>query len=407
MNPIEQKIFPNGVTCLALSTARKGPVNISVYFRGGRLFETEANSGITYLLLTAMLNGALSKFENAKDSLQVQVENHADFSGFSLNTTPNAFISALQLIYQLVTSPLDANSTLEQEKDESLAEIYKTGLDPLRRPVELFYQSLFAGHPYAFSRYGKASNIESISMEQLMDWRNEVIQLDKMLIVVTGPVPSNKIFDEMFEIFGLIPTQKKQPRASVLPLIPFKRFLPKIEEGHQDRTCIVVGHKGVDVKDHRYFDLEILRNWLAGSKGKLHQSFREKLSIAQSVNAYNVSLLRGGAFFLHAITKPEHEKQLTDYMTAFFSSLGKLIITKDAFDAAKQQAMDLFSHGLQEHDALSYHIAGQFMAGKDPSAYLDYEEKVKKVQQSKMTTSIQEIFSEEFYAIGVVRGLHG
>lgn len=407
MNSIDKKIFPNGVTCLALTSNKKTPLNISVYFPGGRLFETEFNAGITYLMLKLMLNKSIAAFENTDTHLEIGIENHADFSGYSLNTRETEFVSSLRFLHHLVTNSVDAIVDLQQEKADSLNEIQKTSQDPLRRPVELFYQSLYAGHPYAFSRYGTVSTIGSITPEQINEWRDEVIQLNRMLIVVTGPLSSEKVVDEVFEIFGNMATKKKQPRATVLPMIPFKKFLPKIEEGGQERTSVVIGHKGVDVKDHRYYELEILRNWLAGGKGKLHQSFREKLSIAQSVNAYNVSLLRGGAFFLHAITKPEFEKQLVDYMTAFFSSLGKLIITKEAFDAAKQQAVDLFEHGLQDHDALSYHIASQYMAGQDPANYWDYETKIKKVQQSKMTPSIQEIFSEELYAVGIVRGQNG
>lgn len=403
MNDVEKKIFPNGVNCLALETSRKAPLNISVYFPGGRLFENEANAGITYILLQMMLNRTLST-QDSTIVPDIRVENHADFCGFSMSSSSTNFVQSLQFLHRLVMSNVDDHNQLEKEKADSLDEILKTRIDPLRRPVELFYHSLFAGHSYAFSRYGTLATVGSFSTEQVADWKNEVIQLDRMLIVVTGPISSTKVVEEVFELFGQIPTQKKQPRASVLPLIAFKRFVPKIEEGQQDRTSIVVGHKGVDAKDNRYYDLEILRNWLAGAKGKLHQSFREKLSIAQSVNAYNVSLLRGGAFFLHAITKPEFEKQLTDYMTTFFATLGKLVITKDAFEAAKQQAVDLFTHGLQDHDALSYHMANQFMTGKDPSSYWDYETKIKKVQQSSMATSVQEIFSEQTYAVGAVRG---
>lgn len=381
-------------------------MNISVYFPGGRLFENELNAGITYLTLKLMLNKSAAAFENTDTHLEIGVENHADFCGFSLNTRETEFASSLKFLHHLATSAIDARVDLQDEKAESIREIQKTSADPLRGPVELFYQSLFAGHPYALSRYGNLGTVGAITPEQINEWRDEVVHLNRMLIVVTGPLDSSKVIEEVFEVFGNVKTEKKPPRATVLPLIPFKKFLPKIQESNVDKTSIVIGHKGVDAKDHRYYDLEILRNWLSGKQGKLHQSFREKLSIAQSVNSYNVSLLRGGAFFLHAITKPEFEKQLVDYMTAFFSSLGKLIITKEAFDSAKQQAVDLFKHGLQEHDALSYHIASQYMAGHDPANYWDYETKIKKVQHSNMTSSVQQIFTEELYAVGIVRGSH-
>lgn len=213
--------------------------------------------------------------------------------------------------------------------------------------------------------------------------------------------------DEVFEIFGMVSTEKRPFRASVLPLIPFKKFLPRIEQSKSDRTSVVVGHKGVDSKDHRYEDLEVLRHWLAGSKGKLHLSLREKLSLAQNVNAYNVSLLRGGAFFLHAIAKAEDENKLVDYLTAFFSSLNKVAISKEDFDAAKKQAVSLYLQGLQSNDTLSYHMASQLITGRDPTKHDDYETRIGKVQHTKMMSVMKEIFSEEMYAVGIVRGMNG
>ncbi len=402
-----KKTFPNGVTCLAIKASNKAPVNISAYFPGGRLFETEANSGITYLLLQFMLNKYRSLNKDSKVLDQISIENHADFCGFSLNVAKEDLTVALRTLFQLLTLPIKESSYLKEEKDTSLREIQRTSTDLLRRPVELFYQSLFAGHPYAFSRHGTESTVESISFDQMMDWREEVIHLDQLNIVISGSIAPEQILDEVFEIFGMVTTEKRPFRASVLPLIPFKKFLPRIEQSKSDRTSVVVGHKGVDSKDHRYDDLEVLRHWLAGTKGKLHLSLREKLSLAQSVNAYNVSLLRGGAFFLHAIAKAEDENKLVDYLTAFFSSLNKVAISKEDFEAAKKQAISLYLQGLQSNDALSYHMASQLIAGKDPTKHDDYETRIGKVQHSKMMSVMKEIFSEELYAIGIVRGTHG
>jgi zinc protease len=402
-----KKTFPNGATCLAIKASNKAPINISVYFPGGRLFETETNSGITYLLLQFMLNKSRSLNKNSNLADQVTIENHADFCGFSLNVAKEDFMEGLRSLFLLLTLPIKETAYLTKEKDKSLLEIQKTNQDPLRRPVELFYQSLFAGHPYAFSRYGTESIIESISFDQILDWKDEVVRMDQLFIVISGSVAPEQALDEVFEIFGMFTTEKRPSRALVLPLMPSKKFLPKIEQSRSDRTSVVLGHKGVDSKDHRYDDLEVLRNWLAGSKGKLHLSLREKLSLAQNVNAYNVSLLRGGAFFLHAISKPEDENKLVEYMTAFFSSLNKVSISKEEFDNAKKQAITLYLQGLQSNDALSYHMANQLIAGKDPTKYEDYETRITKVQHTKMMSVLKEIFSEELYAVGIVRGTHG
>lgn len=358
-------------------------------------------------MLKMMVKGALLEPSFAHFAKNINVENHADFFGFSMDVSSENFSESLKFLNQLITEPNLNEQILEHEKEKSWMEIQKVSKDPLRRPVELFYQSLFAGHPYAFSRYGNESTIKSVSLEQITEWHRELIQVDHMVIALTSDIPQKKAFDELFEIFGMIPTKTKSKRASVLPLIPFKKFKPSIEETTQDRTSIVLGHKGVDAKDHRYYDLEILRNWLAGSRGQLHLSLREKLSLAQTVNAYNVSLLRGGAFFLHATTVQEQEAPLTEYMETFFSSLSKLVISKESFETAKQQTIAMFSHGLRKNDALSYHMASQYMTAKHADTIDDYQHKVESVSLPKLMSTISEVFFEDSYAVGILRGIDG
>ncbi|MEZ4846526.1 MAG: hypothetical protein R2877_06185 [Bdellovibrionota bacterium] len=118
-------------------------------------------------------------------------------------------------------------------------------------------------------------------------------------------------------------------------------------------------------------------------------------------------LLRGGAFFLHATTKPEHETKLTEYITAFFSSLGKLVISQETFENAKFQAVSMFSHGLRNNDGLTYYMASQHMSGKSMDSVDEYKQRIESVQLPRMTSSISEIFAEDAYAVGMVRGKHG
>jgi zinc protease len=387
-------------------TTHDSPLNISVYFPGGRLFENEKNCGITYLMLKMIQYREISESDNFDTNWGVSIENHADFFGFSLNSTAENFTTALKQLFRLVTKPIEDKDLLNDAKVESRMEIQKVKRDPLRRPVELFYQSLFAGHSYAFSRFGSPNSIEAITFEQIQEWHQELVHIDQLLITIAGDGSPEKIFEEIFEVFGMIPVKTRSKRATVLPLIPFKRFEPRVEDTKQARTSIVVGHKGVDAKDHRYYDLEIMRHWLAGSRGQLHLSLREKLSVAQTVNAYNVSLLRGGAFFLHATTHPEHEAKLTQYITAFFSSLGKLVISQETYENAKFQAVAMFSHGLRNNDGLSYYIASQHMAGKPVEGVDEYKSRIENAQLSRTSAALSEIFAEDAYAIGMVRGTH-
>ncbi|MCC7459864.1 MAG: insulinase family protein, partial [Proteobacteria bacterium] len=311
------KILPNGIRCLFLKTPHTASVNISCYFPGGRLYETENNCGITYLLLKMMLSGHLSDGSqlHVEDSgMQISLENHADFFGYSLNALTDHFPQALSQMFQLLTQPALNECELDNEKRHSLIEIRRIHNDLLRRSVELFYQSLYGRHPYGLSRFGTRGSLEAITFSQMVEWYEEMVQLNKLMIVVSGNVDEEKVFESISEQFGKLQPKTSPERAKVLPLVSNRGFTPKIEEKDRRRTGIVIGQKAVDIRDHRYYDLEVLRNWLAGMGGQLHTSLRDKLSMAYSVTAYNISLLRSGAFFIYAATLPENEKDMIGYL---------------------------------------------------------------------------------------------
>lgn len=403
---VSKNKFSNGSTSLFYPT-QDAVLNVSVHFPGGRLFESEKNAGITYLMLKMMMSAGVAQVPDSAIDGDIGIENHADFFGFSLNTTAEHFSESLKVLHKIITCTVNDEAALQEEKANCKEEILRVLKDPLRRPVELFYKSLFAGHPYGLSRFGTEKSIESIALEDIQQWNEELIHIDKLLITVVGNLTTEKVKSEIFEVFGMVPAKTHSQRATILPLIPAKRFTPRIEDSDQKRTSIVIGHKGVDVRDHRYYDLEIFRNWLAGSRGQLHISLREKLSLAKNVNAYNVSLLRGGAFFLHATTEPAQEDSLVEYMEAFFSSLSKLVVSKEAFESAKQQAMDMFTQGLKKQDAISYYMASQHMANKPVESIEGYKHHIQDVSLTKLQSTLTEVFPDNSYALGITRGVRG
>ncbi len=55
---------------------------------------------------------------------------------------------------------------------------------------------------------------------------------------------------------------------------------------------------------------------------------------------------------MYAATLPENEKEMMGYLTTLFSTLKKVVISKEDFEAAKKQAIGLYYQSLQKNDAL-------------------------------------------------------
>jgi zinc protease len=399
-----------GVRLLHLHQPSLPLVSVAAHFPGGRLDETEADCGITQFVLRTALKGTERRtsdeiaFEMESLGSSIHVESSADHFGCSMTLLSRDLERGLDLLSDVVTRPSFPEAEIEKERKSIVAGIRRLRDDMFRHPIELFYRALFGLHPYGLPRNGTIESIERIGRGDLLGWYAEAFRWRKMVVAVAGDIDRDRAIDLVRERFGVTGDLDEEPKAELHPVVPARGIREAAEERQREQTGVALGFAGVAIRDDRYFPLEVLRNVLAGMGGRFFTSLREENPLAYTVTAFNIALLRGGAFFTYVATAREKELEARDRLLAELENVRREKVSGEELARAKAYCIGSHAMALQGNMASAYAFLHHLIAGRGPGAVSEYGRKIEDVSADSLRSAAREILDLDQYAIGVVRG---
>jgi len=407
---IEAIPLDGGGTLLHLRTGALPLATIAVYFPGGRLDETVDNCGITQFVLRSTLKGTENRtadeiaFEMESLGSSIQVESTADLFGYSTNVLSRNLETAMDLLCDVMLRPTLPEAEIEKERTSALAKIQRIRDDMFRYPIELFYQSLFGLHPYGLPRQGTEASVRNFSRKQLWEWYSETFTWKKMVVAIVGDVERERAIELVRRRFSVTGDADLEPRAQLFPVVPNRGMREKVETRDRKQTGVVLGFNGVSLRDDRYFALEVLRNHLSGMGGSLFHELRERRALAYTVTAFNIGLMRGGAFFTYVGCSPEKEKDVRDLLMFELERTKRRAPTAEEVRTAKAYTRGSHAIGLQGNRAIAYAYLQQFITGRGLQAVTEYDRYIDAVTPERVRAAAADVFDLENCAIGIVRG---
>ena len=409
-DPIEAISVGGGVTLLYLQRRTLPLVSAGVYFPGGRSDETPENCGITQFVLRSTLKGTENRtadeisFEVESLGSSIKYEASADTFGYSINVLNRNLDQAMHVLSDVALHPTFTPQEMEKERTSVLAKIRQSRDDMFHYPIELFYSSLYGLHPYGLPRNGREETIEALTRPQLLEWYQEMFTWRRMVVVIVGDVSREEAKDLVEKHFAVSGDSDEEHRAEIIPVLPDRGIREKIEDRDRRQTGVALGFGGVSLKDNRYFALEVLRNILSGMGGRLFMELREKRALAYTVTAFNIGLLRGGAFFTYIATSPDREMEARDALLEELVRIVRGRPTVEELTSAKEFSKGSHAISLQANGAVGYEHVHQFMAGRGLEAINTYNERIDAVTMDQLHSIASEIIDLDQCAVGIVRG---
>lgn len=399
-----------GVRLLHLPNRNLPLVSTAVYFPGGRLDETEENCGITQFVLRSTLKGTENRsadeiaFEMETLGSPIHVESTADLFGYSMTSLSRDFERGLDLLADVVTHPTFPEGEVQKERLTVSSGIRRVRDDMFHYPIELFYRALFGLHPYGLPRNGTLSSVERMSRGNLLEWYSDSFLWRKMVVAVAGDVDREKAIELVGERFAVAGDLDEEPKAELHPLVPARGIRAAVEEREREQTGVALGFPGVPIRDSRFFSLEVLRNALAGMGGRFFTALREESPLAYTVTAFNIALLRGGAFFTYVATSREKEAEAQRRIVTELEKIQQKRISNEELARAKAYCVGSHAMALQGNRGLTYAYLHQVMAGRGPEAIADFGNRIEEVTADGVRKVAEDVIDLDQYALGIVRG---
>ena len=208
----EQISTVNGVKICSTLNSNLNSFCLSLYFRGGSLFESSSNNGISHLFEHIVFRNIKNKYDNFYELLSIhgidfQGCTYKEFIRFTLNGPCGEFEFASEILCSIFDSINLPKSEFENEKRRIKAE---TRENNERTTLDYFFNQIVWKDSEAEKNIlGYCKVLDSISVKKLNDYRKECFSKGNCFIYVTGNVHNNEI-DKLKEKISTIDIQQSE-----------------------------------------------------------------------------------------------------------------------------------------------------------------------------------------------------
>ena len=131
----------------------------------------------------------------------------------------------------------------------------RTDASPIGTLVEQFLGSAFIAHPYGFPAIGWASDIETITIDQLMEFYERYYSPSNMTIAIVGDIQPEETIQMAETYFGQLPSGPTTPRIRTVepPQVGERRV--KVEWDSNPYVLLGYHRPGVNHEDDLVFDV--------------------------------------------------------------------------------------------------------------------------------------------------------
>jgi zinc protease len=384
-------------------------VSLGIYFKGGRIYESLGNCGITQLTLRTSLKGTQSKsaFEisNLMEMLggSIDLEVNADYFGYQVKLLSQNLPEGLEIISDVVKNPVFEDEELEKEKNILLAEIKKNKDSMADYPVDLFYQTIFPHHPYGLNSLGEPKALNRLNREDVVDWYNRFFGANNILIVAVGDFDSEKLKEELNKnLRDFKKVENGTPETIEVKSKEEGKIM--VEDRAKSQTAQALGFVTCSFQDDDLYPLKVLQAIASGGGGRFFDELREKKSLAYTVYGNNDSWGKAGVFYAYIATSPEKEEESKQGLLNEFYKFKSALVDDQELETAKRYITGMYQILLETNSALVRQYAKAQLLGRGIEEIEKYPQKINQVTKEQIKDVAKKYFNAESLAVGVVRG---
>lgn len=382
-------------------------LTVGVFFQGGRLIEDQTTSGMTELMLRAMLKstttrkGELIALELESYGGELQIVNEPDFFGFTLDVLSRNSENAVKLLLDVIENPFFDKDELAKERNALLGRQRQQRSDDEAQAVELLWASLYPSHPYGLPSFGLPEVVKATDVEKLEAWHAKTIKRQFPLVVLVGDTDGSALVSRIFSE-GL----KRDELDKTLKVnLPTSYTTPqeKLEERVRQLTTQAIGFRVTPKQPDDYFVLQMIGQ-VAGV-GKSSEELRERQNLTERVYLLPEPRLAAGAFFARLATLPENEQRAREALLAELQRLGSQPVADEEFEQGRNATIGRYAIQLQSHPARLLEYARYVVFGRKPADVETQPDFIRAVKKTDIKRVAESVLKPELAGRGGIRAV--
>jgi zinc protease len=301
---VEKVVSPGGIEAWLVEDHTNPIIAMEVSFRGGSVLDPEAKPGVAAMTAGLLDEGAgpydSKAFQEKLEDLALTLNFDAgrdSLRGHLKTLTPNRD-TAFDLFRLALTQPRFAKEPVERIRNQMLTGLMREAQDPNAQAQRRWFETMFAGHPYARSSNGTLASVKTIQVGDIRAYARRQLTRDRLIIGVVGDITPAELSRLLDSTFPGLPVGGDN--AALAPALTEASPRPtgglSVIDKDNPQAVAVFGAPGIKRDDPDWY-AAYLMNYILGGGGfssRLTEEVREKRGLAYSVYSYLAPMKQAG-----------------------------------------------------------------------------------------------------------------
>jgi predicted Zn-dependent peptidase len=334
-------VLPNGLRVLLFPHPSANTAQLSVAVEYGANYDSGENAGAAHFIEHMIAGGSTRRIQLSRsvESSGGIIDFYTDheYTMSMADILPEKLPESAQILSDLLFDTSFEEEKFCSEQKIIINELAEVSDDPYEKVNESLLECMFKTHPVKRPIGGYPKNINSLSLNQLVQIHNRHYSPQNMILILTGNLPQKNV-ESALEKFSINPYQDALPRT----LHPLEVAKPKREvikkKAGITQTYLSIGARTVPSNHPDAPTLDLLNMLLGGgASSRLFIELREERALTYDITSVHSKGLDYGYFNVTIAVK---NKNLTKAKETIFNELSKLRNEKvSEFELSKGKRM--------------------------------------------------------------------
>lgn len=246
-------------------------INFGIQIQGGMLLDDPNKVGVANLVTAMMMEGTANKtpieLEEAIDALgsSIYMYTRKQSIGIEVTTLKRNFLATLALVEEILFEPRWDETEFDRIKRETAESIKRRTAVPSSIASNVYNKLIYGNHILANSTSGTVESVESIELDDLINYYNANFSADLVSMSIVGDLNRNvavRAFEDLvdkWEVKNVNFTEYEMPAPDKTAKVYF------VDVPNAKQSEIRIGYLGLARTDPDYFPATVMNMKLGGN----------------------------------------------------------------------------------------------------------------------------------------------
>lgn len=408
-----EKTLDNGLKIVAIPLDNgSNVISTDIFYDVGSRDEVMGKSGIAHMLehlnFKSTKNLKAGEFDTIVKGFG-GVNNAStgfDFTHYYIKSSSQNMSKSLELYADLMENLTLKDEEFQPERDVVAEERrWRTDNSPMGYLYFKLFNNVFTYHPYHWTPIGFMNDIQNWSIEDIRDFHSTYYQPKNAIVVVTGDIDKDTIFNETTKYFKDIKNTKEIP-AKIHTVEP-KQDGAKRVIIHKDSQVeiLAISYHIPDFNHKDQVALSALSELLSsGKSSRLNELLIDKKHLSNSVYAYNMELKDPGVYLFMAMCNPGVDAtKVEKEILAVIEDIKDGKINQKELDKIKINTKADFIFSLESSTSVA-NLYGSYLIRGNMEPLLSYEEAIENLTLDDIIEVAKKYLNNENSTIVILKG---